>query len=102
MNRIKIAKRPSRYTKLISQPYDFDKSETGLVVEEDNDMPFYHLSLPIIAENVGTIGHLRLSITKEFIIATLESLKQKIYLLPFRKSKIFALNSKKRKSSFTF
>ncbi|MEN8263380.1 MAG: ATP-binding protein [Nitrospirota bacterium] len=70
-----------RYIKLIPPQYDFDKSRTGVAVKEDTDLPFYHLSLPINAENIGTIGYLRLCITKEFLIATLESLKQKIYLL---------------------
>jgi signal transduction histidine kinase len=70
-----------RYIKLIPPPYDFDKSGNGVVVKEDIDLPFYHLSMPINAENIGTIGFLRLCITKEFLLATLESLKQTIYLL---------------------
>ncbi len=37
--------------------------------------------MPIKAENAGIIGHLRLCITKEFIVAVLDRLKEKIYLL---------------------
>jgi signal transduction histidine kinase len=70
-----------RYIKLIPPPYDFDRSGKELVVQEDADMPFYHLSVPITEESIGPIGFLRLCLTKEFLFAALESLKRRIYLL---------------------
>lgn len=75
------AYKSEKYKELIPPPYNFDESGEGLVINEDIALPFYHFSLPVRAENIGTIGYLRLCITKEFLYQTLKSLKRTIYLL---------------------
>lgn len=75
------AYKSDKYIKLVPPPYNFEESKKGMVIKEDDYLPFYHLSLPIKAENIGTIGFLRLCITKEFLYSTLDSVRKKIYLL---------------------
>ncbi|HDH33883.1 MAG TPA: HAMP domain-containing protein, partial [Nitrospirae bacterium] len=41
----------------------------------------YYLSLPIKAGTLGTVGFLRLSITKKFLYSTLAGVKKQLYLL---------------------
>lgn len=75
------AYKSDKYIKLIPPPYSFEGSEKGMVIKEDPDLPFYHLSMPVKVENMGPIGFLRLSITKEFLISALDSLKKKLYMI---------------------
>jgi signal transduction histidine kinase len=62
-------------------PYGFEDSIIKIDIREDSNLPVYHLSLPIYEESHGTIGFLRICITKEFLYRTLANVKQKLYLL---------------------
>ncbi|MDP3297609.1 MAG: ATP-binding protein [Thermodesulfovibrionia bacterium] len=57
----------------------FENSIGSVDVREDNLL--YHITLPINVEALGTIGFLRLGITKEPLYTTLKTVKQKFYLL---------------------
>lgn len=57
----------------------FENSINSLDVRE-NDL-LYHITLPINVEALGTIGFLRLGITKGPLYTTLKNIKQKFYLL---------------------
>ncbi len=61
--------------------YSFDNPIDTVLIQEDDNLPIYHLTLPINVETLGTIGFLRLCITKEFLYSTLEDVRQKFYLL---------------------
>lgn len=69
-----------KFQKMIPPPFNFDDSTLTTKIHEDNIMPIYHLSLPIYEETIGTVGFLRVCITKEFLNRTVENIKQKIYL----------------------
>lgn len=69
-----------KYRNLNLPPYDFENSMHGPDVEEDNTVSIYHVSQPVQVGTLGTIGFLRLCITKEFLSATLEGVKQKLLL----------------------
>lgn len=61
-------------------PYDFNNPVPGVDIQEDRSLQLYHLSMPVNAEPLGTIGFLRLSITKEYLLKTLEKVSRKLYL----------------------
>ena len=58
----------------------FNKIQS-LMVKEVPALQLYDISFPIIAKGLGTIGYLRLGVTKKFMIKTLEDVKRKLYLL---------------------
>ncbi len=68
-------------------PYGFDKPINKIDVMEDNDFQVYYVSLPIREESGGTLGFLRICITKNFLYRTLDNIKRKLYL--FAASVIF-------------
>ena len=69
------------YRKIQLPPYDFQNPLSGIYTEEDSGLSLYHISSPLNVETYGTIGFLRMSITKEFLYRTLKGVKQKLYLL---------------------
>jgi signal transduction histidine kinase len=69
-----------KFQKMKLPPYSFQKSIMKIDIQEDSILPVYHLSLPIYEERFGTIGFLRICITKEYLYRTLENVKQKLYL----------------------
>ena len=69
------------FRKMKLPPFSFEDSMLNTDIREDDNLPVYHLSLPIHEESLGTIGFLRICITKEFLYGTLENVKQKLYLL---------------------
>ncbi|MBI5663789.1 MAG: HAMP domain-containing protein [Nitrospirae bacterium] len=69
-----------RYRNMNLPPYDFENSMHGPDIKEDNTVSIYYVSRPVKVETLGTIGFLRLCITKEFLSATLEGMKQKLLL----------------------
>ncbi|GBE03714.1 MAG TPA: sensor histidine kinase [Nitrospirae bacterium] len=82
-NRKLVAKsyKNDKFQKMIPPPFDFKDSTLTIKIHEDNILPLYHISLPIYEDPAGTIGFLRVCITKEFLNRTVENEKQKIYLL---------------------
>lgn len=70
-----------KFRKMIPLPFNFEDSPLNTKIHEDNILPIYHLSLPIHEEIIGSVGFLRVSITKEFLNRTVENVKQKIYFL---------------------
>ena len=70
-----------KFSTLKMPPYDFKYPIDSVDIQEDSKLPIYYLSLPIDVETFGTIGFLRLSITKEFLYSTLEGVKRKFFLL---------------------
>ncbi len=79
-----------RYSKLMLMPYK--DSLDSINIQEDSNWPVYYISLPIEVEPLGTIGFLRMCITKEFLYSTLEAVKQKLYLLA---AAVISLDGKK-------
>jgi len=69
-----------RYTHMDLAPYDFENSAQGPQVDEDDSKNIYHVSHPVKVETLGTIGYLRLCITKEFLLNTMEAVKKKLLL----------------------
>lgn len=57
------------------------KMQDAMEIREDNESLIYHISMPITAETLGTVGFLRLGITKEPLYKTLEDVKRKLYFL---------------------
>lgn len=70
-----------KFNKLKMPPYNFKDPIDRVDIQQDSKLPVYYLSLPIKVETSGTIGFLRLGITKEFLYSTLEGVKRKFYLL---------------------
>ena len=66
-----------KHQRMMPSPVGQDSIE----IKEDKNSSIYHISLPIHVEALGTIGFLRLGITKEFLYITLKSVRQKLYLL---------------------
>ncbi len=69
------------YRKMHLPPYDFKNPIEDIYIQEDTSLPIYHISSPVKVETYGTIGFLRMSITKEFLYNKLKDVKQKLYLL---------------------
>ncbi|MDI6802083.1 MAG: ATP-binding protein [Thermodesulfovibrionales bacterium] len=44
-------------------------------------LQIFDISLPVVAKGLGTVGYIRLGITKKFLIETLTEVKKKLYLL---------------------
>ncbi|MBI5407844.1 MAG: HAMP domain-containing protein [Nitrospirae bacterium] len=62
-------------------PYGFDDSVEKIDIREDKDLHIYYVSLPLREEGLGTLGFLRICITKKRLYRTLDNLKHKLYLL---------------------
>jgi signal transduction histidine kinase len=75
------ALKDERFSKTQLPPYDFETPADSFDIKEDNNMSVYHISLPVNVEKYGTIGFLRMGITKEFLYSMLEKVKQKLYFL---------------------
>jgi signal transduction histidine kinase len=75
------AYKDERFRNIKLPPFNFENSMIGINVQESSKLPVYHLSLPINTESIGTIGFLRIGITKSFLFSTIESVKRKLYLL---------------------
>lgn len=54
---------------------------SSIKVKESPHLQLYDISYPVKAKGLGTIGYLRLGVTKKFMIETLEMVKRKLYLL---------------------
>ncbi len=69
-----------KYETIQRPQYAFDHPAPGVYIQEDNNLPLYHMSIPVNAGNLGTIGFLRLCITKEYLLGTLKDVKKKLFL----------------------
>ncbi len=67
------------FHKIVLLPFVFENF--ALHINDDNKMPFFHLSLPVNEKAAGIIGFLRISITKEFLYRTLKNIRQKLFIL---------------------
>lgn len=70
-----------KFKKMKLPIYNFKNQINDMIILKDDILPIYYLSLPIKGGTLGTIGFLRLSITKEFLYNTLADIKQQLYLL---------------------
>jgi len=68
------------YARMQRPQYAFDQPAPGVHIQEDDNLPLYHMSMPVNAGNLGTIGFLRLGITKEYLHSTLKDVKNKLFL----------------------
>ena len=50
-------------------------------IKEDSKAQLYHIGIPISVENLGTIGYLKLGITKKHLYIILQNIKKKIFLI---------------------
>src|SRR4030067_1974686 len=50
-------------------------------IKEDGEAQLYHIGIPISVENLGTIGYLKLGITKKHLYIILQNIKKKIFLI---------------------
>lgn len=73
------ASKDKKYEALTLQPYDHD-SAGSVEILEDSRPVLYSISMPVKVETLGTVGFLRLWITKEFLLNTLKGVKQKLLL----------------------
>ena len=73
--------RDETFSRVQLPEYDYKNPVQGMDIREDSNMSIYHISMPINIEEKGTIGFLRMCITKEFLFSTLAGAKQKLYLL---------------------
>lgn len=78
---IVTAYKDDKYRSMILPPYHFEGLTEDMDISEDSALTMYYISLPVNAGNLGTIGFLRLSITKELLYETLATVKQKLYLM---------------------
>jgi len=53
----------------------------SVMLREDSANHIYNIVIPIVAKGLGSIGYLRLGITKKFLIETIRDVKRKLYLL---------------------
>lgn len=60
--------------------YIFDTASAKTEIHEDVKHSLYLLSMPVRVETLGSIGFLRLYITKEFLFSTLKNVKRKLFL----------------------
>lgn len=74
------ASKDEQYERPELPPYIFDSANDTAEIREDNKLALYYLSKPIKVQTLGTIGFLRLSITKEFLFSTLKGVRQKLFL----------------------
>ncbi len=75
------ASKDEKWQKIKLPSYNFENPIDDVDIREDNILPIYHLALPIKVEKLGTIGFLRLCITKEFLNATLRNVRLRLSLL---------------------
>lgn len=83
MNGTEVARayKDEKYRQIIPPPYDFNNAGENISIVEDGRLPIYHLSLPVKKKPAGTVGFLRLCITKESLVGTLKNVRQRLYLL---------------------
>lgn len=66
-------------------PPDIDKTllltTLSISIKDNSDLRLYDVLTPIVAKGFGTIGYLRLGITKRFLIETIDNVIRKLYLL---------------------
>jgi signal transduction histidine kinase len=74
------AYKDKRYMEMDLPPHDFELSMSSPDIGEDNVMNLYHINMPIEVETLGTVGFLRICLTKEFLLRTLASVKEKLFL----------------------
>jgi hypothetical protein len=74
------ASKDDRYEKLDLPPFDYGSSSGTAGILSKNNLSLYYLGLPVKVEALGTIGFLRLCITKEYLFNTLEGVKHKLFL----------------------
>ena len=74
------AYKDKRYREMNLPPYNFEAAMNSRDIGEDSVMNVYHISIPVEVETLGTIGFLRLCVTKEFLLRTMENVKEKLFL----------------------
>ncbi|MBL7032194.1 MAG: HAMP domain-containing protein [Nitrospira sp.] len=74
------AYKDNRYRDMDLPPYNFELAMSSPDIGEDNIMSLYHISMPVKVETLGTIGFLRLCLTKEFLLRTLAGVQEKLFL----------------------
>ncbi|RJR15121.1 MAG: sensor histidine kinase [Nitrospiraceae bacterium] len=74
------AAKDERYENLDLPPLSYASAPDPAEIRINNNLSLYHLSMPVSVETLGTIGYLRLCITKEFLYSTLEDVKKKLLL----------------------
>ncbi len=74
------ASKNERYEKLDLPPFAFDSASDTSEIRLNNNLSLYYLSLPVKVKALGTIGFLRICITKEYLFGTLKDVKQKLFL----------------------
>ncbi len=74
------ASKDKRYRNMELLPNNFAAAVDGPVISEDNVMNLYHLSMAVKVETLGTIGFIRLCITKEYLYGTLKGVRQQLFL----------------------
>ena len=79
--RVVSAYKDERFRSIALPPYSFDNTTEGMDIREDENLPVYRVSMPVNVETLGTIGFLRLCITKEFLYSTIKGMQKKLYLL---------------------
>ncbi len=72
--------RNEHYQKTIRQ-IDLEDPLNRFEIIEDAELPIYHLSVPIMANSAGSIGYLKLCLTKEPLYKILNDVRQKFYML---------------------
>ncbi|HDH06641.1 MAG TPA: sensor histidine kinase [Nitrospirae bacterium] len=79
--RVVSAYKDERFRSIALPPYRFNDTTDGIDIREDENLPVYRVSMPVNIETLGTIGFLRLCITKEFLYSTIKAMQKKLYLL---------------------
>jgi signal transduction histidine kinase len=70
-----------KYRTIVPPSLTSETLSVDLNITEDSDHDIYHFISQIKSETLGTIGFLRLVITKEYLNETLKGVRQKLYLL---------------------
>jgi signal transduction histidine kinase len=70
-----------KWRKMKLQPLNFDNVMNDINILDDNNMQVYHISRTVDVEPLAQIGFIRLGITKEFLLMTIQGSKLKLYLI---------------------
>ncbi|MBI4686343.1 MAG: HAMP domain-containing protein [Nitrospirae bacterium] len=76
-----IVKLTSKWFKAMPADRKYPMSADSVSVMEDAALQVYDITVPVIAKGLGSVGYLRLGITKKFLIKTIEDVKNKLYIL---------------------
>lgn len=68
-----------KYAGIQRPQYAFNQPVPGVYIQENKSLAIYHMSMPVDAGNLGTIGFLRLGITKEYLFGTLRDVQNKLF-----------------------